>query len=291
MAANAGSNAVDMASSHEPKAMPMYEIEEKHALAGAQSDPSINNQHAIAEFEADLEGEEPTEDELKTLRRVSGKIPWTAFTIAFVELCERFGYYGCQVLYTNFVQQPLPIIDGVPSRTGSDPREEGQPGALDMGQRASFGIGQFNSFWAYTTPIIGAIVADEYLGRFNTIFIAIAFSIIGHILLVISAIPTVLTSGNAIIPFILGVITLGFGTGAFKANISPLIAEQYRQSKPRVIIDAKTGERVISDPNITLSRIFLYFYMFINIGSLTGQLSMVFVEKHVGEIMALKSIT
>jgi POT family proton-dependent oligopeptide transporter len=99
MAANAGSNAVDMASSHEPKVMPMYEVEEKHALAGAQSDPSINNQpHAVAEFEADLEGEEPTEEELKTLRRVSGKIPWTAFTIAFVELCERFGYYGCQVL-------------------------------------------------------------------------------------------------------------------------------------------------------------------------------------------------
>ena len=155
-----------------------------------------------------------------------------------------------------------------------------------MGQRASFGIGQFNSFWAYTTPIIGAIIADEYLGRFNTIFVAIAFSIIGHILLVISALPTVLagdaaiapfilgdilliisaippvlTSGNAIGPFILGVITLGFGTGAFKANISPLIAEQYRQSKPRVIIDPKTGARVISDPNITVSRIFLYFYM------------------------------
>jgi hypothetical protein len=31
-----------------------------------------------------------------------------------------------------------------------------------------------------------------------------------------------------------------------------------------VIIDAKTGERVISDPNITISRIFLYFYMFIS---------------------------
>jgi hypothetical protein len=130
-----------------------------------------------------------------------------------------------------------------------------------MGQRASFGIGQFNSFWAYTTPIIGAIIADEYLGRFNTIFIAIAFSIIGHILLIVSAIPAVLTSGNAIGPFILGVITLGFGTGAFKSNISPLIAEQYRQTKPRVVIDPKTGARVISDPNITLSRIFLYFYM------------------------------
>ena len=31
----------------------------------------------------------PTEEELQTLRRVSGKIPWTAWTIAFVELCER----------------------------------------------------------------------------------------------------------------------------------------------------------------------------------------------------------
>jgi POT family proton-dependent oligopeptide transporter len=80
----------------------------------------------------------------------------------------------------------------------------------------------------------------------------------------------------------LGVIVLGFGTGAFKANISPLIAEQYRQTKPRVIIDEKTGERVISDPNITISRIFLYFYMFINIGSLTGQIGMVYVEKYVG---------
>ncbi|EOA86833.1 uncharacterized protein SETTUDRAFT_115376 [Exserohilum turcica Et28A] len=264
--------------SHEPEkaAMPVYDVDEKRALS------STDNEYHGEVFEADLEGEEPTEEELKTLRRVSGKIPWTAFTVAFVELCERFGYYGCQVLYTNFIQRPLPVIDGVLQTTGRNPTAEGKPGALDMGQRASFGIGQFNSFWAFTTPIIGAIIADEYLGRFNTIFIAIAFAIVGHILLIISAIPAVLTSGNAIGPFILGVITLGFGTGAFKANISPLIAEQYRQTKPRVIIDAKTGERVISDPNITLSRIFLYFYMFVNMGALTGQISMVYVEKYIG---------
>ncbi|KAF2029614.1 PTR2-domain-containing protein [Setomelanomma holmii] len=268
--------------SNEPKvATPLYEIGEKQALA--HSDTTSSHQVAPpVEFEADLQGEEPTEEDLRTLRRVSGKIPWTAFTIAFVELCERFGYYGCQVLYTNFIQKDLPVIDGVAQTTGKDPRADGQPGALGMGQRASFGISTFNSFWAYTTPILGAIIADEYLGRFNTIFIAIAFSIVGHILLIISAIPTVLTSGKAIAPFVLGVITLGFGTGAFKANISPLIAEQYRQSKLRVIKDPKTGERIISDPNITISRIFLYFYMFINTGSLTGQISMVYVEKYVG---------
>jgi POT family proton-dependent oligopeptide transporter len=162
---------------------------------------------------------------------------------------------------TNFIQRKLPVIDGVVQTTGRDPRPQGLPGALNMGQRASFGIGQFNSFWSYTTPIIGAIIADEYLGRFNTIFIAIAFSILGHILLIVSAIPVVLTSGKAIAPFILGVIFLGFGTGAFKANISPLIAEQYRQSKPRVVVDKKTGERVITDPNITISRIFLVCFI------------------------------
>jgi len=37
---------------------------------------------------------EPTKYELKTLRRVSGKIPWAAYTIAFVEFGERFSYYG-----------------------------------------------------------------------------------------------------------------------------------------------------------------------------------------------------
>ena len=40
------------------------------------------------------EFEKPTEEELATLRRVSGKIPWMAYTVAFVELCERFSYYG-----------------------------------------------------------------------------------------------------------------------------------------------------------------------------------------------------
>lgn len=42
--------------------------------------------------------DEVTEADLHTLRRVSGKIPWPAFTVAFVELCERFSYYGTTVV-------------------------------------------------------------------------------------------------------------------------------------------------------------------------------------------------
>lgn len=41
--------------------------------------------------EADLHG--PT-----ALRRVAAPIPWAVYTVAFVELCERFSYYGTQVV-------------------------------------------------------------------------------------------------------------------------------------------------------------------------------------------------
>jgi hypothetical protein len=36
-----------------------------------------------------------------------------------------------------------------------------------------------------------------------------------------------------------------------------------------------SGERVLVDPTVTTSRIFLYFYLCINIGSLVGQIGMV----------------
>jgi len=52
----------------------------------------------------EIEGEYPTEEELHTLRRVSDKIPWKAYTLAFIELCERFSYYGttvvCKLIFT-----------------------------------------------------------------------------------------------------------------------------------------------------------------------------------------------
>jgi POT family proton-dependent oligopeptide transporter len=67
----------------------------------------------------------------------------------------------------------------------------------------------------------------------------------------------------------------------FKSNISPLLAEQQTDIKMRIETTTK-GERVLVDPAVTTSRIFLYFYMMINVGSVTGQISMVFAEKYVG---------
>jgi POT family proton-dependent oligopeptide transporter len=98
---------------------------------------------------------------------------------------------------------------------------------------------------------------------------------IGHIILTASAAPSVISNGNsALAAFSIGLIILGIGTGGFKSNISPLLAEQQTDTKKRIETLA-SGERVIVDPTVTTSRIFLYFYLCINIGSLVGQIGMV----------------
>ncbi|KAK5230443.1 hypothetical protein LTR47_007585 [Exophiala xenobiotica] len=211
--------------------------------------------------------DEVTEEDLRTLRRVSGKIPWTAFTVAFVELCERFSYYGTTVVFVNFIQQPLP--EG--SSTGAG--HSGQSGALGMGQRASTGLKMFNEFWAYVMPL---------WGRYKTIHAAIVCAIVGHVILTASAAPSVIKhNGSALAAFIIGLIIMGVGTGGFKSNIAPLLAEQQTETKKRIKV-LPSGERVIVDPSVTTSRIFLYFYMCINVGSLVGQIGMVYCEKYVG---------
>ena len=197
----------------------------------------------------------PTTEERRTLRRVYGKIPWTAYTIAFVELCERFSYYGTTVVFVNFIQSPLP--DG--STTGAIVGGSGQPGALGLGQRASTALTLFNSFWAYVMPMVGAWVADTYLGRYLTIQIAIGIAIVGHVLLVVSSTPVMIQNPNGAVGlFAVGIIIMGIGAGGFKSNISPLIAEQYEAKNPRQVIRVeKNGERVIVDPALTIARIYM----------------------------------
>ena len=40
-----------------------------------------------------------------------------------------------------------------------------------MGQQKSFAIRTFNTFWVYTMPFVGAIIADCWLGRYDTILV------------------------------------------------------------------------------------------------------------------------
>ncbi|CAK5281661.1 unnamed protein product [Mycena citricolor] len=216
----------------------------------------------------------PTEEELATLRRVADTMPWSAYLIAAVEGAERFSFYGASVVFTNFIQHKLPKD----SRTGAG-GPHGQSGALGKGQQTSTGIGTFYQFWCYITPLLGAYIADAHWGRYKTILVAVFIALLGHIIMIISAVPTVLEHPNSAFGvFILSQIVTGLGTGLFKANISPLVAEQYRRTKP-FVVTTSGGERVICDPTMTVSRMYMYFYLFINVGALVGQITMAYSEK------------
>jgi len=132
------------------------------------------------------------------------------------------------------------------------------------------------------TPLVGAYVADQYLGRYKTIQYSIGIGLIGHTILLMSAIPPVIVHPNAAIAlFAIGIVIMGVGTGGFKSNISPLIAEQYKEEHPYVRVNKK-GKKEIVDPAVTASRIYIYFYFLINCGSLTGSIAMVYAEHYVG---------
>jgi POT family proton-dependent oligopeptide transporter len=85
--------------------------------------------------------EEPTEEERVTLRRVADKLPWSAWLVAIVELCERFAYYGLSGPFQNYMQNKY---------------QQGKvPGAIGLGQASATGLSNFFQFWCYVTPIIG----------------------------------------------------------------------------------------------------------------------------------------
>jgi POT family proton-dependent oligopeptide transporter len=46
----------------------------------------------------------------------------------------------------------------------------------------------------------------------------------------------------------------------FKANISPLVAEQYKRTK-LFVITTKSGERVIVDPSLTTLRVYMVIFL------------------------------
>ncbi|KAK7046401.1 putative peptide transporter ptr2 [Favolaschia claudopus] len=256
-------------------------------LAVAQSevlkhvDDKARSEHSFSVEEADdgiYDGLEfPTEEEKLTLRRVSDAIPWNGYLIAAVEAAERFSFYGSSIVFTNFLQHTLPPG----SHTGAG-GPNGQSGALGKGQQTSTGIGTFYQFWCYVTPLIGAYIADAHWGRYKTICVAVLVALVGHIILIVSAVPGVIEKPNTSLGvFMLAQVIMGFGTGLFKANISPLVAEQYRRTK-LFIRTTRSGERVIVDPTLTIARVYMYFYLFINVGALVGQITMVYAEKYVG---------
>ncbi|CAO3596059.1 unnamed protein product [Absidia cylindrospora] len=212
---------------------------------------------------------EPTMQDWAELRETSDTIPKSALLVILIEFCERFTYYGLSGPFQNYIQFPHPA---------SYPAD--QPGALGQGQQTATALTTFFQFWCYITPIIGAIIADSYWGKYKTILYFSIIYFVGLLILTLSSIPPAIESGAAFPGFVVSIIVIGFATGGIKSNVSPLVAEQY-QSKNPFVKTLKNGERVIVTPQATYQKLFNMFYWGINVGSLSA-IATTSLEKYIG---------
>ena len=133
---------------------------------------------------------------------------------------------------------------------------------------------------AAVTPVLGAIIADQYLGRYKTIVLSAAVYIVGLLILLLTSLPVSLGNGAGLGGFVTAIIIIGLGTGGIKTNVAPLIADQYQRRVP-ALETLPSGERIIRDPGITMQRIYMVFYLCINVGALS-LLATPYMERDVG---------
>ncbi|KIJ55523.1 hypothetical protein M422DRAFT_151273 [Sphaerobolus stellatus SS14] len=233
-------------------------LDEKHSVTSSDGRPATPTDLEIYGDSVEF----PTDEEIATLRRVADKMPLGAFAIVIVELCERFAFYGLSGPFQNYLQNPLP------SRTGA-PVNGSPAGALNLGETAATGLQNMFSFLAYITPIFGGIIADSAWGRYKTICVFCGVYFIGLVIILLTSLPPALEHGAGLPGWIVGAIIVAIGTGGIKSNVSPLVADQYRKTR-MFIKTLPSGERVIVDPNVTITRIYNLFYWCINVGSLSA---------------------
>uniref|UniRef100_A0A6Q2WVR5 Solute carrier family 15 member 2 n=1 Tax=Esox lucius TaxID=8010 RepID=A0A6Q2WVR5_ESOLU len=155
-------------------------------------------------------------------------------SISFIvvnEFCERFSYYGMKAVLTLY------FIN-----------------YLHWDQNLSTAVYHAFSSLCYFTPVLGALIADSWLGKFRTIIYLSVVYVLGHIIKSVGAIPSV---GNSTVHMsvvgslsMLGLVLIAFGTGGIK----PCVA-------------AFGGDQFDEEHTIERRKFFSIFYMSINAGS------------------------
>lgn len=201
------------------------------------------------------------------LTRIAGTIPVACVFIVITEFCERLAYYGGTSPFQNYVQHNAEAHILNPSVP---------PGAFDLGSSRATLWNNYFTFIAYSSPLIGAFIADQYWGKFKTIISFSTVYMIGFVLLTVTSIPIAYTSigvptfSNYAYPgYIVAITIIGLGTGGIKALVSPLCADQVPKEDFTVV---KNGKEFTVDRGLTIQSVYNWFYWSINIGAMVGQI-------------------
>ena len=176
----------------------------------------------VIDREKDLNDVEPTTEELTTLEHISDRIPFTAWLFVIFSFCTGFTLYGMSGPFQNYIQFPVPG----PNDT--------QAGALNRGQQIATLLTTFFQLFCSITPIAGAIIADQFWGKYKTICVSCIVYMIGLALLVLTSIPPSINAGVALPGLITAMIIIGIAAGGAATNVSPLMANQCTRKTPIV---------------------------------------------------------
>ncbi|KAF7539524.1 hypothetical protein G7054_g2043 [Neopestalotiopsis clavispora] len=243
------------------------------AQAESQTVSSSDAAHVIdpADYPA------PTEEERSTLRKIHDTIPYISWSLCFVEMAERASYYGVKAAFNNYLQFPLP--EGGPGTGAIDPsKPDSHAGALNLGLQKASAIGLMFTFLAYVIPILGAWIADVKIGRYAAIVWGVIIGGVAHVIMIGGAAPALLQAGKGLAPFLFSYILLAIGAGIFKPNVAPTVIDQYKYQREYTKV-LKSGEKVLVDPETTVSHIMLIFYAFVNVGAFFS-IAVVYIEKY-----------
>ena len=150
--------------------------------------------------------------------------PSGLYVLFFTEMWERFSYYGMRVLLVMYMTKYL-LLD--PSRAAEVLGYNGLEqilvslfGPMNIQQMSSQIYGLYTGF-VYLTPVLGGYLADKYFGQNKTVYLGGILMAIGHFLMASEKM------------FLLALLFLILGNGAFKPNISTQVGNLYKEGDPR----------------------------------------------------------
>ncbi|HEX9464765.1 MAG TPA: peptide MFS transporter [Alphaproteobacteria bacterium] len=139
------------------------------------------------------------------------------------EMWERFSYYGMRALLVLYMVKYLLQPAQAHSVFGLDVLKgwlEALFGPLDIQPLASQIYGLYTGL-VYLTPIFGGLLADRVLGQRRTVIIGASLMAAGHFMMASEQL------------FLLALLMLILGNGAFKPNISTQVGGLYAAGDPR----------------------------------------------------------
>lgn len=154
--------------------------------------------------------------------------PAGLFLLFFVEMWERFSYYGMRGLLVLYLTTPLAGVRNLPPG-----KSEGfNPGRGFEEGMASIAYGWYTGL-TYLTPIIGGLIADRLIGTHRSMIVGGLLIALGHIVLGLSGLESLATTENGMAVFVTGLALIVVGTGHFKPSVSVMVGQLYAHNDPR----------------------------------------------------------